>query len=81
MNPVRVWLVMVTLFAAANVVAAGVLFVMWMVLSKIYPGELVDQSWPAYVLVVPAVYAAVIFLRGAMVSMSAWVQSPGRRGG
>ena len=65
MKPIGIWCLMAGLFAAANVVAAGVMLVLGLALQGFFPSQ--DATvWIMYAAGAAGAVAAVLFLRGAM---------------
>ena len=65
MKPIGIWCLMAGLFAAANVVAAGVMLVLGGTLQGFFPSQ--DAApWIMYAAGAAGALAAVLFLRGAM---------------
>jgi len=60
------WCLMLGLFAAANIVAGGVILLFGITANRIYPGAAEDLVWPWFLIGLAGVAAAVLFLRGAM---------------
>ena len=65
MRTIGIWCLMAGLFAAANVVAAGVMLVLGRALQDFFPSQ--DATvWIMYAAGAAGAVAAVLFLRGAM---------------
>lgn len=66
------WLLMLGLFASANVVGAGTVLVLGMTVNRIHPGAMEELVWPWFLAGGAGVAAAVLFLRGAMAGTQSW---------
>jgi len=65
MRTALAWVVIASLFAAANVVAAGVMLVLGRALQDFFPSQ--DATvWIMYAAGAAGALAAVLFLRGAL---------------
>lgn len=64
MRPFVQGLVVVVVFIACNVVAAGVVLVLGTILQQAAPGW--DSPWPWFVICAFAAIAAILFLQGAI---------------
>ena len=65
MRATAVWVLLASLFVAANVVAAGVMLILGGTLQGFFPSQ--DATvWIMYAAGAAGAFAAVLFLRGAM---------------
>lgn len=65
MRSLLAWVVLASLFVAANVVAAGVMLVLGRALQMLLPSD-AAAPWIMYAAGAAGALAAVLFLRGAM---------------
>jgi hypothetical protein len=61
-------LILIGVFVAANVVAAGVMLVLGQVIQAIAPA--CDSPWPWFMTGTAGVFAALVFLKGMLVYIS-----------
>jgi predicted lysophospholipase L1 biosynthesis ABC-type transport system permease subunit len=72
MRGVLSWCLMAGLFAAANVVAAGVTLILGQAVNSLSPGAMASLVWPWFIAGGAGAIAAVLFLRGAMAEARPW---------